>query len=92
VVASPQETTAIRRACGPEFVIVTPGIRGGTARLLAEGASARQARPDDQVRTMTPADAIRAGSSYLVIGRPVTGAPDPRAAARQIADELATLP
>jgi orotidine-5'-phosphate decarboxylase len=92
VVASPQETTAIRRACGPDFVIVTPGIRGGTARLRAEGASAGQARQDDQVRTMTPADAIRAGSSYLVIGRPITGAPDPRAAARQIADDLATLP
>jgi orotidine-5'-phosphate decarboxylase len=98
VVASPQETSAIRQACGTGFVIVTPGIRGGSAskaedggaRLRAEGASAGQARADDQVRTMTPADAVRAGSSYLVIGRPITGAADPREAARRIAGEIAT--
>jgi orotidine-5'-phosphate decarboxylase len=93
VVASPQETSAIRKACGPAFVIVTPGIRGGSASNLEEGAGSNRsgARPDDQVRTMTPADAIRAGSSYLVIGRPVTGAADPRDAARRIAGEIATL-
>ena len=77
VVASPQETSAIRAACGPDFLIVTPGIRGGGA----------QASPDDQQRTLTPAQAIAAGSSYLVVGRPITGAPDPRAAARQIDQE-----
>jgi orotidine-5'-phosphate decarboxylase len=82
VVASPQETAAVRDACGPDFVIVTPGIRGGAA---ASG-------PDDQQRTMTPAGAIAAGSSYLVIGRPITGAPDPRAAADRIAAEMATAP
>ena len=71
VVASPQETGAIRKACGPDFVIVTPGIRGGSAA----------AGKDDQQRTMSPAEAVAAGSSYLVIGRPITGAPDPRAAA-----------
>jgi orotidine-5'-phosphate decarboxylase len=79
VVASPQETAAIRQACGEGFVIVTPGIRGGSA---ASG-------PDDQKRTMTPADAVAAGSSYLVVGRPITGAKDPRAAALRIAAELA---
>ncbi len=84
VVASPQETTSIRKACGPDFLIVTPGIRGG-------GTAAATAKADDQVRTMTPADAIRAGSSYLVIGRPVTASPNPREAARIIADELSTL-
>ena len=79
VVASPQETAAIRAACGPDFVIVTPGIRGGAA----------QAKADDQNRTLTPAEAMRAGSSYLVVGRPITAAQDPRAAAQAISSELA---
>ena len=79
VVASPLETPAIRKACGPDFVVVTPGIRGASA-----GTS-----KDDQHRTMTPVDAIRAGSSYLVVGRPIIGAADPRAAAEAITRELA---
>ena len=79
VVASAQETPEIRRACGPDFRIVTPGIRG---------ASAGSER-NDQSRTMGPADAIKAGANYIVVGRPIIGAPDPRAAADAIADELA---
>ncbi len=78
VVASPQETRAIREACGPDFQIVTPGIR-----------PADQQGTDDQARTLTPAEAISAGATYLVIGRPITGAPNPREAAERIA---ATLP
>lgn len=78
VVASPLETAAIRAACGPDFLIVTPGIRGGAA------GSATQ----DQARTMSPADAMRAGASHLVVGRPITAAADPRQAAMQIAQEL----
>jgi orotidine-5'-phosphate decarboxylase len=78
VVASPQEITTIREACGPDFLIVTPGIRPVAGELAK----------DDQSRVMTPADAIAAGASYLVIGRPITGARDPQAAARQIADGL----
>jgi orotidine-5'-phosphate decarboxylase len=77
VVASPQEVGAIRAACGPDFQIVTPGIR-----------PADQQGKDDQVRTLTPAQAIAAGSSYLVIGRPITAAPDPRQAAEAIAATL----
>lgn len=82
VVASPQETAAIRQACGPNFVIVTPGIRGGAA----------QTKADDQTRTLTPAQAMAAGSSYLVVGRPITAAQDPRAAALAINAELTTSP
>jgi orotidine-5'-phosphate decarboxylase len=79
VVASAQETAAIRRDCGPRFTIVTPGIRGASA-----GAS-----NDDQARTMGPAEAVRAGASYIVVGRPIITAADPRAAAEAIAAELA---
>ena len=78
VVASPQETRAIRDACGPDFQIVTPGIR-----------PTGQQGKDDQARTLTPAEAISAGATYLVIGRPITGAPNPREAAERIA---ATVP
>jgi orotidine-5'-phosphate decarboxylase len=81
VVASPQETEGIRTLCGAEFTIVTPGIRGGAA------ASGR----DDQERTMTAAAAIAAGASYLVVGRPVIGAPDPREAAERIGAEVRAL-
>ena len=78
VVASPQETSAIRKACGPAFQIVTPGIRGASA-----GADR-----NDQSRTMGPAEAIRAGASYIVVGRPIIAAADPRAAAEAIVEEL----
>ena len=81
VVASPQETASIRRDCGPAFTIVTPGIRGSSA-----GAS-----KDDQARTMGPAEAVRAGASYIVVGRPIIAAADPRAAAEAIASELAAV-
>jgi orotidine-5'-phosphate decarboxylase len=80
VVASPQEVDAIRRSAGADFVIVTPGIRGGSAR----------SGPDDQQRTASPSGAIAAGSSFLVIGRPITSAADPRRAALEMADEIAT--
>jgi orotidine-5'-phosphate decarboxylase len=80
VVASAQETAAIRQACGPDFAIVTPGIRGASA-----GADR-----NDQSRTMGPAEAIRAGASYIVVGRPIIAAADPRGAAAAIVEELST--
>jgi orotidine-5'-phosphate decarboxylase len=80
VVASAQETPAIRNACGPSFQIVTPGIRG---------ASAGSER-NDQSRTMGPADAIKAGANFIVVGRPIIAAADPRGAAAAIVEELGT--
>ena len=73
VVASPQEITMIRRSCGASFQIVTPGIRGaGDER-------------GDQSRTMSAVEALAAGATYLVVGRPIIAAPDPRRAAERIA-------
>ena len=87
VVASPQEVRAIRRACGNDFLIVVPGIRPGATSGSAGGV---KGKTDDQARVATPAEAIRAGADYLVIGRPITGAPDPGAAARSILAEISS--
>ena len=76
VVASPQEVADIRVACGRRFVIVTPGIRPA------------EANRDDQQRVMTPADAVRAGVDYIVVGRPIIEAKDPVAAARAIVADM----
>lgn len=77
VVASPRETSMIRRECGADFVIVTPGIRGGSAAI----------GEDDQERTMSVREAVDAGASYLVVGRPIIAAVNPRNAAARIAAE-----
>jgi orotidine-5'-phosphate decarboxylase len=77
VVASPLEIEAIREACGANFTILTPGIRPA-------GADA-----GDQRRMMTPRQAIAAGADYLVVGRPITSAADPRSAAQRIVEEMA---
>ncbi len=76
VVCSAHEIVALRKALGPDFLLVTPGIRPAGADLA------------DQKRVMTPSEAHRAGADILVVGRPITGAPDPAAAAKAIADEL----
>ncbi|MGB7591568.1 MAG: orotidine-5'-phosphate decarboxylase [Terriglobia bacterium] len=85
VVASPREISAIRQACGPGFLIVTPGIRPASALHHPVRGSAAT---DDQARIATPASAIAAGADYLVVGRPITGAPDPVAAADAIVAEM----
>ncbi|MEW6183727.1 MAG: orotidine-5'-phosphate decarboxylase [Bacillota bacterium] len=76
VVASPQEAASVREACGPDFLIVTPGVR-------PDGSPLR-----DQRRVMTPAAAVKAGADYIVVGRPVLEAPDPLRAAQEIVDSL----
>jgi orotidine-5'-phosphate decarboxylase len=78
VVCSPHEIGAIRAACGADFTVVTPGIRGAAAG----------AHKNDQMRTMGPGEAVRAGASYIVVGRPIIAAPNPREAAEKIAAEL----
>lgn len=77
VVASAREAAAVRAACGPDFLIVTPGIRPAGHEL------------DDQRRAATPAEAVRAGADILVVGRPITGAAAPLDAARRILEEMA---
>lgn len=77
VVASPQEIEAIRQTIpSPQFLVVTPGIRPATSGS------------EDQKRVATPAAAVAAGASYLVVGRPITGAVDPAGAAREIVAEM----
>ena len=77
VVASAHEIRAIRKACGPKFLTVVPGVRPRTSPA------------DDQSRVATPAEAIRAGEDYLVVGRPITAAANPRKAALSITQEMA---
>ena len=80
-VASPHETAALRERFGRAPLLVIPGVRPAT------GGAASTA-PDDQARTATPREALDAGADYLVIGRPVTGAPDPDAALEAIVTSL----
>ncbi len=75
-VCSPQEVAPLRRVCGPDFLLVCPGVRPTWAAA------------NDQRRVATPAAAIAAGADYLVIGRPLTQAPDPAAAWQQLSEEL----
>jgi len=76
VVASPLEVARIRRECGKNFLLVVPGVRS-----LGESW-------DDQKRVLTPEEAMRAGADYLVVGKPIRDAKDPRDAARQIVQEM----
>ena len=76
VVASPLDIVAIREACGPDFIILTPGIR------------AKDAPEDDQKRTLTAGEAIRRGADYLVVGRPIRLAADPLSAADRLVEEM----
>jgi len=79
VVCSGREAQSIKRALGADFLVVTPGIRPAWESVGT----------DDQRRVMTPAEAVRNGADYIVIGRPIRDAADPVRAARQVADEIA---
>ncbi len=76
VVCSPKEIEPVRKACGQDFIIVTPGVRPTWAAS------------DDQERFMTPKEAIERGASYLVVGRPITKAASPKEAAQKIVAEM----
>jgi len=76
IVTSAREAARVRKELGQNFTIVTPGVRPAGAAL------------EDQVRVVTPAEAIAAGASQIVVGRPITGAADPAAAARAVVAEL----
>jgi orotidine-5'-phosphate decarboxylase len=113
VVSSPQEAARLRALCGPDFLLVTPGIRQGSAAGIPgisggstagmrqpasidqpipgipQGSPPGSVRADDQARTLTAREAVAAGASYLVVGRPILAAPDPRAAALALAAEIA---
>jgi orotidine-5'-phosphate decarboxylase len=78
VVASPREIALVKRACGDNFLVVTPGIRPAWADS------------QDQKRTLGPREAIAAGADYIVVGRPITRADDPRAAAERILEEMSS--
>jgi orotidine-5'-phosphate decarboxylase len=77
IVTSPREAAIARRIGGPNFIVVTPGVRPGWAKA------------DDQARAATPAEALAAGASHIVVGRPITAANDPRSAAFSVAEEMA---
>lgn len=76
VVCSAREAPLLRRELGPDFLLVTPGVRPAGSPI------------NDQQRVLTPAQALRAGADYLVVGRPITQAPDPVAALQSIRDEI----
>lgn len=76
VVCGAHEIARLRALCGPDFVLVVPGIRPAWAVA------------GDQKRVLSPAEAVAAGADYLVVGRPITGRPDPVAAARRVVAEL----
>lgn len=76
IICSPVEIAALRQACGPDFILMVPGIRPAWAAA------------NDQKRVMTPREAMDAGATHLVIGRPITGAADPAEAARRVLEEL----
>lgn len=82
VVASVEEAKAIRRACGRDFLIVTPGVRPKDKNF---GETMH-----DHARTATPREAIKAGADFIVVGRPILAAADPRTAAQAIVDEIAS--
>jgi orotidine-5'-phosphate decarboxylase len=76
VVCSPHELRELRTLCGKNFILMCPGIRP------------KGSKTDDQKRTLTPAEACAAGANYLVMGRPITGAKDPAAAAREVLESI----
>jgi orotidine-5'-phosphate decarboxylase len=88
-VCSPQEVSALRALIGPDGIIVVPGIRPAGSDTTVGANTAAGSNTDDQKRIATPAQALSAGASFLVVGRPITQAPDPAQAAEAIFQEMA---
>jgi orotidine-5'-phosphate decarboxylase len=88
VVCSPKEIQFLRAELPRDFLIVTPGIRSASAAAPADKTAS--VKVDDQKRIMTPAEAVQAGSDYIVVGRPITAASSPREAALAILKEVQT--
>ncbi|MEK6540253.1 MAG: orotidine-5'-phosphate decarboxylase [Deltaproteobacteria bacterium] len=85
VVASPLEVRDIKKKVGKDFIAVTPGIRMPAPDRFNQGTDSK---PDDQSRTMTPGEAVRAGADYIVVGRPIREAKEPVEAVRKILKEI----
>jgi len=88
VVASAEEIQPIRWSCGDDFIIVTPGIRPEWASASLLGGQKADRQRDDQKRTATPKDAIKLGADYIVVGRPIVEAADPKKAAEDVLAEM----
>jgi orotidine-5'-phosphate decarboxylase len=94
VVASAQEVETIKQECGGEFLVLTPGIRlpaegeGRKVKFIPHPFSLLPVSGDDQARTMTPGEAARRGADFIVVGRPITQAPDPAAVCARIREDI----
>lgn len=92
VVCSPRESALLRASCGPDFCLVTPGVRPAVTQedstTAQTSAATTQPNGSDQKRVMTPVDALKAGSDYLVIGRPITQSPNPVVTLEQLVKSI----
>lgn len=92
VVCSPRESAMLKELHGPDFSLVTPGVRPAVTTESVSGSAAEKKTASDQKRVMTPQDALTAGSDYLVIGRPITQSPNPVETLEQLVQSIGDRP